>query len=221
VVPDDRSHALIHPPRYAAGVPPVLQTARRQRLLAAWVLFVLAIAGCSTPFDPTGPCTADGFAAGAYPELEALVPATFQGRGPDRLDSGRNCTEERLGTLWGIGIRELRFAGGLWELGAESGSTLAVFNGQGLSVDAMADFYEAGARAAPDTRGLERATVSVGSATGQRLDLDNDGYLQTVVVWPAIGDGTIRVVLVSSAARDVVDKAAHDATVLEALGAFD
>jgi hypothetical protein len=202
-------------------MPHVPRTARRPSLLVASLVIAFGAMACSPAFDPDGPCTADGFAPGAYPELEALVPATFQGRGPDRLDSGRNCTEERLGTLWGLGVPELRFAGGLWELGAESGATLAVFTAQDLTVDAMADFYEAGARAAPDTQGLERATVSVGSATGQRLDLDNDGYLQTVVVWPAIGDGPIRVVLVSSAARDVADKAAHDATVLEALSAFD
>ena len=190
-------------------------------MAAVGLLLVVGLVGCAQPFDPTGPCTTDGFAAGAYPDLEALVPTSFRERGPDRLDSGRNCTEERLGTLWSRGLRELRFAGGLWELGAETGATLAVFTGDGLTADALADFYEAGAREAPDTKDLERTTVTVGGATGQRLDLDNDGYLQTVVAWPAGADRALRVVLVSSAARDVADPAAHDATVDEAIAAFD
>ena len=45
--------------------------------------------------------TADGSAPGAYPELEELVPPSFEERAPDRLDSGRNCTDENLGTLAG------------------------------------------------------------------------------------------------------------------------
>src|SRR5829696_7976741 len=43
-------------------------------------------------FDPTGDCTTDGRAPGAYPELEALVPTRYQGVPPGTLDSGRNCT---------------------------------------------------------------------------------------------------------------------------------
>lgn len=184
-------------------------------------LLVLTAAACAPGFDPSGPCTTDGFAAGAYPELEALVPTSFRDRGPDRLDSGRNCTEARLGTLWGTGLRELRFAGGLWELGSESGATLAVFTAEGLTADGLADFYEAGAREAPDTSAFERTSVTIDGATGHRLDLDNDGYLQTVVTWPDGDDGPIRVVLVSSAARDVADPAGHSATVDEAIAAFD
>ena len=47
-------------------------------------------------FDPSTPCTADGRAAGAYPDLEASIPAIYDARGPDHLDSGRNCTARSL-----------------------------------------------------------------------------------------------------------------------------
>jgi hypothetical protein len=187
-------------------------------VVLATVLGVVLV-GCQPAFDPAGPCTVDGNQPGAYPDLEALVPTAFQGRAPDRLDSGRNCTEERLGSLWTDGIRELRFAGGLWSLGAESGATLAVFDGEGLSRDRLAAFYEAGARAAPDTAEFSITEPTVDGEVAKRLDLDNDGYLQTVVVFPG-PSGTLRAALVSSAARDIPDPAAHEANVASALEAF-
>jgi hypothetical protein len=191
---------------------------RARAFLVALVLGV-ALVGCQAAFDPSGPCTVDGNRPGAYPDLEALVPTTFQGRAPDRLDSGRNCTEERLGTLWSDGIHELRYAGGLWSLGSESGVTLAVFRGDGLSRDRLAAFYEAGARSAPDTADFRISEPSVGGEVAKRLDLDNDGYLQTVIVIPG-PEGTLRAALVSSAARDVPDPSAHEANVASALEAF-
>ena len=84
------------------GVPPVR---------AARVLTVL-LAACGATFDPTGPCTADGSAPGAYPELEAAIPKTFRGAAPADLDSGRACTPDGLGTLAAHGVKEIRFAGG-------------------------------------------------------------------------------------------------------------
>jgi hypothetical protein len=183
------------------------------------VAALVALAGCGPAFDPSGACTTDGSQPGAYPDLEALVPTSFEGRAPDRLDSGRNCTEERLGSLWDDGIRELRYAGGLWSRGSESGATLAVFDGDGLTRDRLAAFYEAGARAAPDTADLRVTEPAVAGEAAKRLDLDNDGYLQTVVVFPG-PSGTLRAALVSSAARDVPDPAAHEAAVSAALEAF-
>ena len=42
---------------------------------------VAVVAGCGAPaaasFDPTAPCVVDGSAPGAYPDLEAMVPATY------------------------------------------------------------------------------------------------------------------------------------------------
>ena len=82
-------------------------------------------------FDPTGACTADGSAPGAYPELEALVPTTYEGKGPDRLDSGRNCTPQNLATLQAAGIDEVRFAGGTWGFGGGAGGRAGRLHGRG------------------------------------------------------------------------------------------
>ncbi len=83
--------------RYPSGVTHRLH--RRGAALSAVVLTALVVStlgGCATTstasFDPTGPCTTDGRLAGAYRELEARVPTSYEGRRPDQLDSGRHCT---------------------------------------------------------------------------------------------------------------------------------
>ena len=55
-------------------------------------------------FDPAAPCPAEGQQPGAYPDLEALLPATHEGKAPDSVDSGRLCTDANLGTLAAAGI---------------------------------------------------------------------------------------------------------------------
>jgi hypothetical protein len=183
-----------------------------------------AVAGCSAlggaAFDPSGPCTTDGRAAGAYPELEALVPDQLAGEPPERLDSGRNCSAANLGTLAGHGIDEVRFAGGLWELGAESGTTLAVFRADGLSAADMGEFYEAGANDGRKTSNIEVRDPTIAGRDAFRLDLVNDGRLQTIVALDGTTAGTVFVVLVSTAARDVSDPAAHETAVTSALEAI-
>ncbi len=82
-------------------------------------------------FDPTGACTADGSAPGAYPELEARIPKTFHDAAPGSLDSGRNCSPEAMGSLTAAGIEELRFGGGTWSFGAERTAAMAVFTAPG------------------------------------------------------------------------------------------
>ncbi len=191
-------------------------------LSVAIIAAALLLAGCSIgapAFDPSGPCVADGRLPGAYPELEALVPRSFDGRAPDQLDSGRNCTDANLGTLSGHGIREVRFAGGLWKTGAESGVTLAVFRADGLTADLMGEFYKAGALASSKISSYQTSQPTVAGRPGYRLDVENDGRIQSIVAWPDASAGTIRVALVSSAARDGATLASHDATVQKALAA--
>ena len=108
--------------------------------------------GPGPSFEPSGPCTADGSAPGAYPDLEALVPTAYEERGPNRLDSGRNCSDENLGSLAEEGIEEIRFAGGTWEFGSDIAAVLAVFAADSLTVDAMADWWESTARASSRTQ---------------------------------------------------------------------
>lgn len=190
----------------------------------ALLALALVLSGCgltgSASFDPTGACVADGRAPGAYPDLEAKVPASLGGLPPDRLDSGRNCTDVNLGTLADHDIAEVRFAGGLWELGAESGSTLAVFTADGLTAEMLGEFYEEGAREGRKTSDIVVTHPTIDGRPAFRLDLVNNGSLQTIVTMDGADAGTVRAVLISSAARDVGDESAHDATVDEALAAW-
>ncbi len=192
------------------------------RVRIALLAAALVVAGCGAgraSFDPTGPCIADGQRAGAYPALEALVPVSLAGRRPDRLDSGRSCTEKALGTLRSHGVSELRFAGGLWELGRNSGTTLVVFDSPTpLDAEWLAEFYEAGARAGRKTEGIESKPVDVAGTRGFRLDTLNDDSYQTVVVWQRAD--RIAAVLVGSSVREVTTRDAHEQAVIAALAAF-
>jgi hypothetical protein len=183
----------------------------RQRALALTLLAVLAVAGCAgatyTSFDPRSACTSDGRFPGAYPDLEARLPARFDGRGPDTRDSGRNCTAAELGTLAGHGVAEVRYAGATWELGDESGVTLAIFAGSGLTAEWLGEWYEAGARAARRTRNISPSRPTVGGRPAYRLDTVNDDSRQTVITWDApAGDGVYVVI-----AADVSEAAIQEA----------
>lgn len=187
-------------------------------------IVLLSLAGCGSvgvgpSFAPEGPCLVDGRVPGAYPELEALVPSRFDDRSPDRLDSGRTCSLENLANLAEAGIAELRFAGGLWPTGAESGVTLAVFTAPGLTVEGLGAWYEEGARSARKTSNIVVTRPRLGAGRAYRIDLENGGQLQTVVVLPSAAAGVVRVVLVGSAARDVRTPEAHAAIVERAIAA--
>jgi hypothetical protein len=167
----------------------------------------------TTSFDPAAPCPAEGQMAGAYPDLEALVPAEYQGRAPDSVDSGRICSTEALGTLADAGIAEVRYAGATWRTGGTTGLTLAVFEADGLDAAEMLDFYAVPAESARRTEKLERSTTMVGSLPAERLDvLGSDGTGQTVVTWQVPGEPVVRVLL----AADIGDAAVAD--LLETLG---
>jgi hypothetical protein len=194
-------------------------------IAAVLVVAGLVASACgSPPFDPTGPCTADGSAAGAFPEIEALVPATFRGGSPGSLDSGRTCTPEGLGTLAGHGITELRFAGGTWETGTSSGVSLAVFDVPGLAAGGLdpawvAEFYEAGARRGRNVESVETGDYAVGEeGSGRRVDALNGESFQTVVVLER--DGRIVVALIGSFIREIGTREAHEAVVREAVDAI-
>jgi hypothetical protein len=78
-------------------------------------------------------------------------------------------------------MREVRFAGGLWGVGAESGVTLAVFEGDGLTATRLGAFYEAGARQGTKITALTTGTPTIDGRPGYRLDVTNDGRLETIV----------------------------------------
>ncbi len=177
---------------YASGVTP-----RPLRALL-FALVLLTFVGCATAgpsFDPTGPCTTDGSAPGAYPGLEALVPTTYEGRGPDTLDSGRNCTAGNLGTLEAAGIDEVRFAGGTWDFGGDRAAALVVFQAPGLTAERIADFYASSAKASNRTVITSVGTPTLAGRPGHRLDTKTGDRLQTVVMWPSAKGDTVNVVI--------------------------
>ena len=162
----------------------------------ALAAILAACTGAATPsFDPTGPCSGDGSAPGAYPDLEALVPRSYEDRAPDRLDSGRNCSDENLGSLADEGIDEIRFAGGTWEFAADIAAVLAVFDADGLTVDAMADWWESTARASSRTEILGVTDADVAGHEVRRLDTKTGDRFQSVLVWNGANPGQVNVVL--------------------------
>jgi hypothetical protein len=171
-------------------------------IIAAFVVLTFIVSACtagSAPsFDPTGACSADGRAPGAYPELEGLVPTSYEERGPNRLDSGRNCTPENLGSLATAGIDEVRFAGGLWDFGADRGATLAVFTADGLTAEALGGFYDASATGSNRTRVVARSNPTIVGRRGFRLDTETGERLQSVVAWPSAVEGRINAVVSSN-----------------------
>ena len=178
------------------------------------LLLILIVSACSTPavsFDPTGACSGDGSAPGAYPELEALVPTTYRSAPPELLDSGRNCTTPSLGTLAALGLTEVRFAGGTWTFGAERAAVLAVFSAPGLTADAMADFYADSARTANRTQVIAATKPTLAGRPGRRLDTKTGTRLQTVIVWPAATPDRVNVVITNDL---------PDARIADAVDAF-
>ena len=174
---------------------------RRSRLPAITLaaLVAVAVAACSSgpaaSFDPTGACTADGRAAGAYPDLEARVPTTYEGRGPDQLDSGRHCSETNLGTLASAGIDEVRFAGGAWDFGGNRAAALVVFEAPGLTATQVAEFYAASARSANRTQVTGETTPTIAGQPAHRLDTMTGDRIQTVVTWPSAEPDVVNVVI--------------------------
>jgi hypothetical protein len=163
------------------------------------VALLLSAAACSSPpgasFDPSGACTQDGSAQGAYPELEAMVPTMFQDAPPQTLDSGRKCTAEGLGTLRDGGFDEVHFAGGTWGFGAIRAAALVVFSAPGLTADDVAEFYAVSARAASRTQITAESTPTLAGRPGHRLDTVTGDRQQTVLVWPAAVPDLVNVVI--------------------------
>jgi len=168
-------------------------------LVAALALSACGSAGAS--FVATGPCGADGRAAGAYPELEAMLPRTLIDRAPSTVDSGRNCSQGALATYASHSVGELRFAGATWDQGGGNATVIAVFetpDGQPpLEAAWVQEFYLEGARASTKTENIQKSEPTMGKA-GQvfRIDTLNDLSFQSVVIWP--DDGVVRVVLAST-----------------------
>jgi hypothetical protein len=180
-----------------------------RRPLVILLIAGVALAGCSdsspyTSFDPASACTTDGRFPGAYPALEARVPTAFDGRSPDQLDSGRNCSATELGTLANHGIHEVHYAGGTWFYSSNAGLTLAVFTGDNLTAEWLGEWYESSARAAANTRDITPTRPKVAGRQGYRLDTANGDSNQTVITWPSpSGDAVFVLVAADIAAAQI------------------
>ena len=191
---------------------PIEPTRRRLLLAALFVGVALVAMACSggspyTSFDPSSPCTTDGRLPGAYPALEARVPATFDGRKPDSLDSGRNCTTAELGTLVQHGIHEVRYAGGTWNIGSNGGVTLAVFTGDGLTAEWLGEWYESTARQARNTRDITPTRPAIAGHQTYRLDTVNNESDQTVITFDAPGGDAVYAVVAAEAGEQRIQDA--------------
>ena len=199
-------------PGTAASLPSMSRTSLA---LASAFLLATAVAGCGSAipvisFDPASPCTTDGRQPGAYPDLEASLPAAYDGRTPDNVDSGRSCTPGALGSLAERGVTELRFAGTTWGLGGTTGLTVAVFEATGLDATAMVDFYAASAQANRKTEKLQLSDTTAGALPARRLDvLQSDGAYQTIIAWPAGDEGRVIVLLAADLGDTKVAAAAE------------
>lgn len=186
------------------------------------LLVAVALAACAPAFDPTGPCTSDGSAAGAYPELEAAVPTAYQGAKPSQLTSGRFCSPASLGTLVGRGVTELRFAGGTWPTFTQSGLSLAIFTdvgGPALDPAWVTEFFETSARAGKNVTSVDTTDYPVSpSIAGRRIDALNGESYQTIVVWGK--NGQVAVALIGDFIREIQTKDAHDVIVRAAVDAL-
>jgi hypothetical protein len=180
---------------YAGAMPsPTRQPVARFVLIAA-VLVAACSGGPVTTFDPTGPCTTDGSAPGAYPDLEARIPKTYEGQGPVTVDSGRHCSPTNLGSLAAAGITEVRYAGGTWDFGGDAAGVLAVFEADGLTAAQIAEFYATSARAADRTTVNDESTLTLAGRPGHRLDTTTGSRTQTILVWPAADPDVVDVVI--------------------------
>jgi hypothetical protein len=196
-------------------MPPFHAPARVRRRLAAFALFVVVVtvSGCArgpgpaTSFDPATPCAGDGRMAGAYPDLEARIPKEVGGIPAQSLDSGRNCTAANLATLENHGVTEIHFAGAIWSHGGQSAVNLSVWQATGLDAAWMGEWFEAGARAANGTGGLQTSRPIIQGRQGYRLDLTNSESQQVVITWPSATGDVVKVLLAADEPESRIQEA--------------
>jgi hypothetical protein len=193
--------------------------------LVVLLALVAVVAACSgATFDPALPCSQqgeDGQEPGAYPDLEALVPREYAGQPPGRIDSGRTCSADGLGTMASHGIKELRFAGSTWSTGSEGGVTLATFDsvdGPELEPGWLAEFYETTAKSGRNVQSVDSYANEVDGLNGQRIDVLNNESYQSVVIWKQ--DDRVVAAVIADSIREIQTKEAHDRNVQLAVSAL-
>jgi hypothetical protein len=190
-----------------------IRPSRRPRLAALIVIAVLLVAGAAAAVafgasrGANGGCR-DEKRPGLDPALEALVPPSLEGRPADHLDSSMTCSADGLGSLREHGVTSLLSAGGLWDLGPQTGVTLAVFRLPGPErADRVAEFYATSAASAPKVANLVTTHPSIGGSVATRLDFSDADFPQAIVVWPDPRPDVVDVVLAAGVPDRIVQEA--------------
>jgi hypothetical protein len=177
---------------------------------------VLGLAACSpgadTTFDPSAACAAAARQQmkGAYPALEARIPAQIDGQDPSSRDSGRFCSEETLGSVFDAGITEVHFGGAIWEIGDRGGIQLAAFEADGLTPALLAEEYRRAADESRRTEAVKATTLEVDGRPAWRIDVVNGSSRQAIVVWGS-ADGEVAQVVVAADVDEALLQAAMSA----------
>ena len=182
-------------------------------LLALVVVTACSSAAAPASFDPAQPCNGadEQRMSGAYPELEAAVPALLAGEPATVRESGRYCSPTTLGKLAEAGIGEARFGAATWDRGSGKAMSLVVFDAAGLTPDIVYESYLSGAQLNEKIHDLQTSTPTIAGQPAHRMDfLNGDLSFQRILIWPGDRPGLVRVLL----AADTVDaeiQAAADA----------
>jgi hypothetical protein len=175
---------------------PRWSAARAAAVLLVALAAVLLVAGCSsaqdTSFDPATPCdpATRQLMPGAYPDLEQRIPQLIDGQEARSRDSGRFCSKDTLGSVMDAGVSEVRFGGGIWEVGDRGGIQLAAFEGDGLTPQLLAEEYRRAADAARGTEAVKATTLTIDGRPAWRIDVVNGNSRQAIVVWSS-ADGEV------------------------------
>lgn len=172
------------------------------RTIVAALLLAVAAGACApaTPPDGSLPCDEkidQQRAAGFDVVLEAAIPVAGWDAAPVAIDSGRECSQLRLGPLWGAGIRELRSAGAIFELPDKTGYSLVVYAANGLTLENLSYAFERGARGGRKTQGLRILDVSVGVWPGRQFTLINGNHRQVITLFATAEENRVRALLAS------------------------
>jgi hypothetical protein len=177
--------------------------------MALALVGAVSLAACSGPsapasFDPRQPCAGadEQRMAGAYPDLEATVPAQLAGVASTLRESGRYCSATTLGTLADAGVTELRFGAGTWDRGSGKAVSMVTLEAPDLTVEQVFESYLAGAEKNAKVHDISPSQPTLAGQPGYRIDFINgDSSFQRILVWPGQRDGQVRVLLVA----DLVD----------------
>ena len=182
------------------------------RALAALVLTsLIAGAACSSSAPPDGSLPCDPSidvqrAAGFDLALEASLPLAAFAETPSAVDSGRECSEKRLGPLWGSGLRELRSAGAIFERENLTGFSVVTYQGVGLTLDALAYAFERGAATGRKTQDIRIDSEPVGTWEGSRMTLLNGDRRQVIVLFQVDGEvDQVRGLLTSDLSNEEIE----------------